>query len=445
MPGQHARLSPSSSKGWLACAGRITMEASFPDAPNEHSDRGTACHDIAARVLTGEGVEVADYLDDPILVSDEGEEKRFVEFDEDLVAMTEGYVAEIRALRETSEECWIEQRVEFSDWVDVPEQFGTADVIMLRKLAESDAYELAICDLKTGYHWVDAEENSQLMLYALGAYRRFDLSHDITSIRLMIYQPRHGGMREWTCTLEHLLEFAEKAKAAAQRVEEAAQMYTQETSLDDEEPGGWNEIYLHPSPNEQDCAYCRAMSTCPAMRKKMESMMACTFDEVPEKNALITTDIVLMEPDALAKAMAAVGLMEDFCKATRAETERRLLLSIPVEGFGLELGRQGPRGWNDPAAAEEYMKKSLRLSKAEMYSSKLVSPTQAERLAGLKDGKKIAKPKVEPILSGGQWAKLQKLVKRSDAKPSVKPLAAIKTLYNPSKPDASVFDEVSES
>ena len=50
--------------------------------------------------------------------------------------------------------------------------------------------------------------------------------------------------------------------------------------------------------------------------------------------------------------MEAVGFVEDWCKAVRAETERRLLNREEVPGFGLELGRQGPRKWTDKEAVE---------------------------------------------------------------------------------------------
>ena len=39
----------------------------------------------------------------------------------------------------------------------------------------------------------------------------------------------------------------------------------------------------------------------------------------------------------LSTKMEAVGFVEDWCKAVRAETERRLLNREEVPGFGLEL------------------------------------------------------------------------------------------------------------
>ena len=58
----------------------------------------------------------------------------------------------------------IEKRVDFSEFVQLPDSFGTADAIVV----DDRAGELVLIDLKTGHTPVVVEENSQLMLYALG-------------------------------------------------------------------------------------------------------------------------------------------------------------------------------------------------------------------------------------------------------------------------------------
>jgi hypothetical protein len=42
----HARLSPSGSKKWMACPGSLTLESFVPNESNEYSDDGTACHAV---------------------------------------------------------------------------------------------------------------------------------------------------------------------------------------------------------------------------------------------------------------------------------------------------------------------------------------------------------------------------------------------------------------
>lgn len=191
MSDAHARLSPSGSKRWLSCAGSITLEAPFPNTSSEHADRGTAAHIVAAECLRETGLVPSDWLMDRVKVSNPGEEDRFVEFTEDLCEMVSGYVDIVKELARDNE-LLVEQRVDFSEFVGVPGQFGTADAIIFRPDGE-----MLLIDLKTGYKYVGVENNSQLMLYALGALRMFELAQDIRSVRLMIYQPTHGAPREW--------------------------------------------------------------------------------------------------------------------------------------------------------------------------------------------------------------------------------------------------------
>jgi hypothetical protein len=441
----------------MACAGRIVLEAAFPDRGNEHSDAGTAMHEIASKVLTAvAGVDADDYVGHNVLVSDEGEEKRFVEITHEMATLVQNYVDEVRELAKGGE-LHVEERVEFSEFVGVPDQFGTADVIILQPAVapqiEGDpqaCHRMIVGDLKTGYHFVPVEENSQLMLYALGAYRMFELAYDIREIQLYIFQPNSGGTRTWSCTIGDLLAFAAKAHAAAQRVEEATNA-AHDAGMPEAE---WNDRYLHPDPNEIDCAYCRAMSTCPAKQRKLEEVVGGSFDVVIEKPAnlpvnmradlpMTRVDMMTVEVDKLARAMNAAGEFEDWIKAVRAEVERRLLLGQDVPGWGLELGREGARAWTDPEAAETLLRKTFRIPIEKAYDLKLISPTTAEKLAGFAKGKR--NPKIKDVALGEkQWKRLQELVKRSPATPSVKPISVIKTPYLPLQPNADAFDNEEE-
>ncbi|WKW35306.1 hypothetical protein [Escherichia phage M01] len=74
---------------------------------------------------------------------------------------------------------------------------------------------LIIGDLKTGRHRVEAKENKQLMLYALGVYRRLKRRYNITVVRLVIFQPYAGGASEWDISVEGLELFAKFAQKRA--------------------------------------------------------------------------------------------------------------------------------------------------------------------------------------------------------------------------------------
>lgn len=128
--------------------------------------------------------------------------------------------------------------------------------------------------------------------------------------------------------------------------------------------------------------------------------------------------------------MFAVGLIEDWCKAVRAETERQLLAGDEVPGFKLVLGKAGARAWKDAEEAEKQLK-TMRLKVEEMYDLKLISPTSAEKLAKAK------------VLGPRQWTKLQPLIGRSDPKPSVAPAADKRDAYVPA-PVADDFQPVAD-
>jgi len=200
----HARLSPSSSKRWFPCPGSIPLSDGKGSDPSEYSDAGTATHTVAANVL-GEGFGDAHaYVGELITVSLPREPLRGVMFTEEMAATVEGYVAAVREIVDGLElgvDWFIEQRVEFTRYV-VPEdelegldeadhQFGTADLLAFR------GDEMIVVDLKTGFKYVEVENNTQELFYALGAYDEHSLMRDIKTVRLMVYQPAHGGMHEW--------------------------------------------------------------------------------------------------------------------------------------------------------------------------------------------------------------------------------------------------------
>lgn len=447
MSGIHARLSPSGSKRWMACPGSLTLEAQIPGKDhNEYSDSGTAMHTVAAMLLTG-GTTFA-MLTGPhpltITVSDPDEEPREVVFTEEMAETVQGYVDEVRQRAAGACEFHVEQTVDFSEDCGVEDQFGTADVIIVRRVPltayvngqEAEIYELDLIDLKTGYRYVEVQNNSQLMIYALGALHRFDLAYDIRQVRLCIYQPAHGGMREWVCSVEELRAFAVKLRDRAQMAEHARASFSKTVPQ-----RAWNEVFLNPNPNEDECAFCRAMPTCPAMRAKIEAIVDVEFDTIDENTV---PDPATMPDDKLARMMDIAGLVEDVFKAVRAEVERRLLAGQPVEGWGLELGREGARAWTDPAAVEDLLRKTYRIPIEDAYDLKLISPTTAEKLAGYKAGKPV-KSKTPPVIGPQQWKKLQPFIKRSPPAPSVKPAHVIKVPYTAKAPHADDFEVVPES
>jgi hypothetical protein len=392
----HARLSPSGSRRWMSCPGSLVLEQAFPDVGSDYSDAGTAQHTVASQCLTAlpwEHQYATPYIGRLINVADQGEEDRFVQFTQAMAETVNDYITAVRGKLTQHTLVEIEQRVDFSEFVGVPGQFGTADAIMLHPL-EDGTYELDVTDLKTGFKVVRPDNNSQLMLYALGAYRMYELSHEITQVRLSIFQPEQGGMVEWRCTIGDLMAFAATARTAAERTVQAANGATDAWSITPE----WEATYLNPDPNEQDCAFCRAMATCPSMRRKMERTVGMAFEVISEEGVELDK-LQVADEGYLSKAMRAAGVLEDWILSVRAEVERRLLTGVPVDGYGLELGREGARAWVSPLEVERYLKKSLRLTDDVEEDAKAdhAQPRQAEREADREDHRAV-----DPARTGRQ-------------------------------------------
>ena len=442
----HAKLSPSGSHQWFTCPGSIVLQAPLPNKHSEHSDSGTACHEVAAWCLT-EHYRASKRIGERIAVHYGDEEPRYVEFTEEMADLVQGYVDTVRKIG-IGCRMLVEQRVEFSEYLDpavlelLGPQFGTLDCGII----DDRQHELGIYDLKSGYTPVLVDDNSQLKTYALGLMRKLldeDLATDhtdpiryvaehlgIRTIRLGIYQPKvySQGLVETVITINDLIEFAETLRQKASTVRGAHESHGKMPQAE------WERIYLHPDPNEKDCAFCRAMATCPAARRKVESAIG-DFPIVNETDMHVIDSST--DADLLNDLMATAPFAEDFFKAVRAEVERRLLMGLDVPGYGLELGRQGPRKWKDLDQAEEMVRKVFRIKIEDAYNMKLKSPTQIEDMTKAAEGEK-------PIIGPTQWKRLQDQIVRSEPKPSVKAKTVIKKPYTVPAPDVSAFGEVAD-
>lgn len=106
----------------------------------------------------------------------------------------------------------VEQKLDFSKYV--PEGFGTGDCVIV-----SD-HLLHIIDFKYGKGVrVEAKDNPQMKLYAIGALEMFGSLYNVDEVETTIFQPRMANINTWTINAKKLMHWAntelkEKAELA---------------------------------------------------------------------------------------------------------------------------------------------------------------------------------------------------------------------------------------
>ena len=390
MPDVHAMLSASGSSRWLACTKSPELESKFPNKTSDYAREGTLAHSLGelyARQYTGNGVPDFVKAKEEIISSEDGKKFFNVEMNEHAVAYAALIQGKLKKLKEDCEDAFaeLEVRVDFSQWV--PEGFGTCDCAIIA----DDLLE--IIDLKYGKgHRVEAEGNTQMRLYALGALNAYSMLYDIKQIKMTIFQPRlSNGVSSDTVTVDELLEWAE------QYVKPRAQLaYT-----------GQGEY----SPSEETCKFCMAKEKCKA---RYEANMKL-FDECP--------DLDLINVEDAAKVLEQAADISAWLKDLENLVTGTLLAGDPVPGWKIVEGKSNRKITDDLKAVEAL--KAAGIEEALLYEKKLLSLTTLEKdfgkkLVGDALGELITKPAGKPTLA-----------RESDKRPE----------YNPSEAILKAFDE----
>ena len=197
-PKGHAILSASSSERWLHCPPSARLCEAYEDKGSDYAAEGTDAHALCEfRLKQALGLPA----ENPI--------ENLSWYNEEMEDCAAGYAAYVTELLETAKQTCtdpvvlIEQRVDFSRWVQ--DGFGTADCILI-----ADG-TLNICDYKHGKGVeVSAEQNPQMMLYALGALEIFDGIYDIDTVRMTIFQPRKSNVSVYEMAKDDLYRWADE-------------------------------------------------------------------------------------------------------------------------------------------------------------------------------------------------------------------------------------------
>lgn len=408
----HAKWSPSSAHRWMVCQASMAEELAYVRVgASKFADEGTAAHTLLADCLLQKR-DAASFLGRVITVitvdEETGKELARNDFtvDEEMAAFIQTVIDSVNARVAQGWTLLVEQRVDFSNYIAIKDQFGTADIILI----SPDGKYVSVEDLKYGRgHKVYPQNNHQMLCYAVGVLETFDgLFGDFETFDMRVHQPRLNSetATETGYTRSQIVSFAADMKDAAAR----------------------NAYYIvrkidHPhipidalayKPSYKTCLWCKHKPNCDAHEKMVLDEVKQEFVDLAKireaQEDLTVNGPRAPQPSRLGQAFDNLDMIEEWCRSVRAEVERQVFAGMTVIGidglpFKLIEGRKGDRKWKDEAAAEALLVGQLSPDKA--YSPrKIISPSKA---AGLLDKKKTA----------ATWENFKPLIEQAQGKPKV--------------------------
>lgn len=206
----HALLSASASSRWLHCTPSVRLEEQFPDVTTEYAEEGTLAHEIAELKLRKYYIEP---MSQRTFNTRLNKMKKHALYQEEMLKHTDTYLEYLQGitLAMTSPPyVAVEKRIDYSTYA--PEGFGTVDCLVI------SGDTIYVNDFKYGKGVaVSAYQNTQMMLYALGAYLEYSFLYPIQKVHLSIVQPRLNNISEFEMTIDELLQWGESIKPIAQK------------------------------------------------------------------------------------------------------------------------------------------------------------------------------------------------------------------------------------
>ncbi|QGT52291.1 DUF2800 domain-containing protein [Salmonella phage vB_SenS-EnJE6] len=363
----HALLSPSGAKKWLACSASLACEKDIPNTSGKAAVLGTAMHTLAEiylnRYIKGTALPLERDVGAYVLEEGKGAVKALIKPMKGAVLITADMIEQVRkytdyckAIIDVATYAKLEMRVNLTEVLhpgyEGVETFGTADLVAVQEMANTDEHMLIIGDLKTGRHRVEAKENKQLMLYALGVYRRLKRRYNITVVRLVIFQPYAGGASEWDISVEGLELFAKFAQKRAL------------LALDAYFRGKKNLKASDFKPSVDGCQWCRFSEQCSARTKTVNSVLAEELegDFAPE-----------LTPEQLVAEYEKLPLLRQHIDKVEKAMAAALHSGKKVPGYKLVEGRPGNRAWKDTEKVTE-------LYGDKLTKEVLMTPTEAVKV-----------------------------------------------------------------
>ena len=383
MPDVHALLSASSSKQWLHCPPSVRLQEGFPNESSVYAAEGTFAHEVCE-------YKVRKYLHERVK-RPQSEEYDTEEIEQITDVYAEFVISIIEKMKETGCEplVFVEERVDYSHIA--PSGFGTADMLIIGK-DENGKGLIHVCDFKTGAGvFVDADHNSQMMLYALGGLAAYGFLYDVETVRMTIIQPRLDNISTFECSRQELEDWGESIRPTALLAFEGK---------GEQQPGDW-------------CRFCRAKPVCKACadealalcREDFLDLDAGAFDGAAEESDMTapyeadTQTAVFKQPGLipiaeLAEILPTLNRISSWIEAVFAFVSSEAINhGVPIPGYKVVEGRS-KRVFTDTKAVVDT---AVQNGYTDLYKQSLISLTEFEKMMGKKKfnellGEYVAKP-----------------------------------------------------
>lgn len=361
----------------MTCTPSAVLESAMPEKETAYTREGTIAHAMAEGILRAllekdcqtfpEAGEFFDSYGNVIAEFCKTAEREGLDWKEMAQTVYENYCRLVyeaylgAKLKDPNAELLIEARLKLSEFI--PGGFGSSDAVLIY----SDTLE--VFDLKYGKGVkVYAEENAQMMCYALGAWAGPGEFYNIDRIRMTIIQPRLKHESSWEMSAYDLLDWAHHTLKPA-----ADLAYT---GKGEQVPG-------------DHCRFCKVAAQCKALK---EYATALPTDSDPTLMTLADVAALLPRFAAVKSWMASV---EDYALDKALEGEN-------VPGFKIVEGRSVRKISNTGEAIQ-------RLQKAGIEPVSYLKPAELKTLTDLEKtltkkgftailGDLVIKPEGKPTL-----------------------------------------------
>lgn len=349
---QHAKLSPSGSSRWLNCTASVKASEPYANTTNSAASWGTTTHALGEMLLKDEEPKVGDVVEGEVV-------------DQEMLTCAEDYASYCINLMTRDSVVMIEEQFDLS--FIAPNTFGTGDFSVL------NGTHLDIVDLKTGQNLVDADGNSQLMLYALGAIHELEDLYDIETVTLHIMQSRVGHISTWDTTVDALYLFEDFAKGKADDI------IADNVSF---------------SPEKKACQYCPHQANCEALAQHVNDVVTGSFDTIEDIDGKADT----VNTAHMKSVLDNADLITGFVKAVQQVALEQMQNGVEIEGYKIVEGKSN-RKWRDEDEVGKYLNR--KIPSKDLWVKKMIPMTKILKMRPNDKGlqEMLIKPEGKPQLA----------------------------------------------